>query len=42
MEDLPNVWLYSDNVSVAYHPFIKGFKLDPLWTKRLYPVYIEK
>ena len=42
IEELPNVWLYSDNVSVAYHPFIKGFKLDPLWTKRLYPVDIEK
>jgi peptide/nickel transport system substrate-binding protein len=42
MEDLPNVWLYSDNVSVAYHPYIKGFKLDPLWTKKLYPVSVEK
>lgn len=42
MEDLPNVWLYSDNVSVAYHPYIKGFKLDPLWTKKLYPVAIDK
>lgn len=42
MEDLPNVWLYSDNVSVAYHPYVKGFKLDPLWTKKLYPVSVEK
>lgn len=42
MEELPNIWLYSDNVSVAYHPFVKGFKLDPLWTKKLYPVSIEK
>lgn len=42
MEDLPNVWLYSDNVSVAYHPYVKGFKLDPLWTKQLYPVDIVR
>jgi ABC-type transport system substrate-binding protein len=42
MDELPNVWLYSDNVSVAYHPYVKGFKLDPLWTKKLYTATVEK
>jgi peptide/nickel transport system substrate-binding protein len=41
MEELPDIWLYSDNVSVAYHPYVNGFKLDPLWTKKLYPVSIK-
>jgi peptide/nickel transport system substrate-binding protein len=42
MEDLPNVWLYSDNVTTAYHKHVKGYKLDPLWTKRMYPADIVK
>jgi peptide/nickel transport system substrate-binding protein len=42
MEDLPNIWIYSDNVSTAYKKYIKGYKLDPLWTKRMYPVDTEK
>jgi ABC-type transport system substrate-binding protein len=42
MDDLPNIWLYSDNVSTAYKKYIKGYKLDPLWSKRMYPVDTEK
>lgn len=42
MEDLPNVWLYSDNVTTAYHKYVKGFKLDALWTKRMYTVDIAE
>jgi ABC-type transport system substrate-binding protein len=42
MEDLPNIWVYSDNVTTAYKKYVKGFKLDPLWTKRMDQVDTEK
>ena len=41
-DDCPNIWLYSDKVTVVYHNYVKGFKLDPLWTKRMFPANIEK
>jgi peptide/nickel transport system substrate-binding protein len=41
-DDCPNIWLYSDKVTVAYHNYVKGYKLDPLWTKRMFPATIEK
>jgi ABC-type transport system substrate-binding protein len=42
LEDLPNIWIYSDNVTTAYKNYIKGFKLDPLWSKRMDQVDTEK
>jgi peptide/nickel transport system substrate-binding protein len=42
MEDLPNIWVYSDNVTTAYKKYVKGFKLDPLWTKRMDQVDTDK
>jgi peptide/nickel transport system substrate-binding protein len=41
-EDAPNVWIFSDIIAVAHHPYVKGFKLDALWNKLLYEAYIER